>query len=87
MFKGGIAAPAFIPLLNGGNAAILFCFACLYLAMCGRRVCIRTINCDDYGALTLSRASKFVMPGLVPGIHVLAPKKDVDGRDEPGHDD
>jgi hypothetical protein len=29
------------------------------------------------------------MPGLVPGIHVLlAPsKKDVDGRDEPGHDD
>jgi hypothetical protein len=30
----------------------------------------------------------FVMPGLVPGIHVLAAtsKKDVDGRDEPGHD-
>jgi hypothetical protein len=30
-----------------------------------------------------------VMPGLVPGIHVLWPrsKKDVDGRDEPGHDD
>jgi len=28
------------------------------------------------------------MPGLVPGIHVLAPRqKDVDGRDEPGHDD
>jgi hypothetical protein len=27
-----------------------------------------------------------VMPGLVPGIHVFAPKKDVDGRDEPGHD-
>jgi hypothetical protein len=28
------------------------------------------------------------MPGLVPGIYVLlAPKvKDVDGRDEPGHD-
>jgi hypothetical protein len=28
------------------------------------------------------------MPGLVPGIHVLRPpsKKDVDGRDEPGHD-
>jgi hypothetical protein len=28
------------------------------------------------------------MPGLVPGIHVLAKqiKKDVDGRDEPGHD-
>jgi D-alanyl-D-alanine dipeptidase len=30
------------------------------------------------------------MPGLVPGIHVLQPfvtKKDVDGRDKPGHDD
>jgi putative oxidoreductase len=35
MFKGGIAAPAFIPLLNGGNAAILFSFACLYLACAG----------------------------------------------------
>jgi hypothetical protein len=29
------------------------------------------------------------MPGLVPGIHVLTvgSKKDVDGRDKPGHDD
>jgi hypothetical protein len=32
------------------------------------------------------------MPGLVPGIHVLATsqygnKKDVDGRDKPGHDE
>jgi hypothetical protein len=29
------------------------------------------------------------MPGLVPGIHVLASLKrnDVDGRDEPGHDE
>jgi hypothetical protein len=28
------------------------------------------------------------MPGLVPGIHVLtAMKEDVDGRDEPGHDE
>jgi hypothetical protein len=28
------------------------------------------------------------MPGLVPGIHVLKAEraKDVDGRDEPGHD-
>jgi hypothetical protein len=27
------------------------------------------------------------MPGLVPGIHVFFPRiKDVDGRDEPGHD-
>jgi len=30
-----------------------------------------------------------VMPGIVPGIHVFAPrsKKDVDGRDKPGHDE
>jgi hypothetical protein len=29
------------------------------------------------------------MPGLVPGIHVLrlGTKKDVDGRDKPGHDE
>jgi citronellyl-CoA dehydrogenase len=28
------------------------------------------------------------MPGLVPGIHVLAlpQQQDVDGRDKPGHD-
>jgi hypothetical protein len=26
------------------------------------------------------------MPGLVPGIHVLATKQGVDGRDKPGHD-
>jgi hypothetical protein len=26
------------------------------------------------------------MPGLVPGIHDLAKKEDVDGRDKPGHD-
>jgi hypothetical protein len=32
--------------------------------------------------------AKVVMPGLVPGIHVLKakPQEDVDGRDEPGHD-
>jgi len=29
---------------------------------------------------------EFVMPGLVPGIHVLAAEKDVDGRNRPGHD-
>src|SRR5712672_3707144 len=28
----------------------------------------------------------FVMPGLVPGIHVLLSFQDVDGRDKPGHD-
>jgi putative oxidoreductase len=33
MFKSG--APVFLPLLNGGTAAILFCFACLYLATSG----------------------------------------------------
>jgi putative oxidoreductase len=33
MFKA--APPVFIPLLNGGNAAILFCFACLYLTCAG----------------------------------------------------
>jgi hypothetical protein len=33
-------------------------------------------------------AQEFVMPGLVPGIHVFTPLQleDVDGRDEPGHD-
>jgi putative oxidoreductase len=35
MFKAGIDAPVFTPLLNGGNAAILFCFSCLYLACAG----------------------------------------------------
>jgi putative oxidoreductase len=35
MFKAGIAAPVFIPLLSGGNAAVLFCFACLYLFFAG----------------------------------------------------
>jgi 4-oxalocrotonate tautomerase len=27
------------------------------------------------------------MPGLVPGIHVLFDREDVDGRDKPGHDE
>jgi hypothetical protein len=32
---------------------------------------------------------QFVMPGLVPGIHVFGAmcKEDVDGRDKPGHDE
>jgi putative oxidoreductase len=34
MFKNP-AEPAFHPLNNGGTAAILFCFACLYLATAG----------------------------------------------------
>ncbi len=33
MFKG--ADPVFLPLLNGGTLAIMFCFACLYLATSG----------------------------------------------------
>jgi putative oxidoreductase len=33
MFKSG--EPVFLPLINGGTAAILFCFACLYLAAAG----------------------------------------------------
>jgi len=31
-------------------------------------------------------SGSFVMPGLVPGIHVLEAMKGVDGRDKPGHD-
>jgi hypothetical protein len=36
-----------------------------------------------------SDLTKPVMPGLVPGIHVLKARrhKDVDGRDKPGHDE
>jgi hypothetical protein len=35
-----------------------------------------------------AESHKLVMPGLVPGIHVLrAAGKVVDGRDKPGHDD
>lgn len=33
MFK--TSAPVFLPLVNGGTLAILFCFACLYLATSG----------------------------------------------------
>jgi putative oxidoreductase len=35
MLKGGIGAPVWHPLNNGGTAAILFCFACLYLSTAG----------------------------------------------------
>jgi N-methylhydantoinase B len=36
-----------------------------------------------------AREAYSVMPGLVPGIHVLSgpPNQDVDGRDKPGHDE
>jgi putative oxidoreductase len=33
MFKSG--SPVFLPLVNGGTAAILFCFACLYISSAG----------------------------------------------------
>src|ERR1700754_1735415 len=33
MLKG--ETPVFLPLLNGGTAAILFCFACLYISAAG----------------------------------------------------
>ncbi|MFZ2160408.1 MAG: DoxX family protein [Bradyrhizobium sp.] len=35
MFKNGIGAPIWHPLLNGGTLAILSCFACLYLSTAG----------------------------------------------------
>jgi putative oxidoreductase len=35
MFKNGLGAPVLHPLVNGGTLAILFCFACLYLATAG----------------------------------------------------
>ena len=35
MFKAGTSAPVYIPLLSGGSAAVLFCFACLYLSTAG----------------------------------------------------
>jgi beta-N-acetylhexosaminidase len=35
-----------------------------------------------------SRTTRSVMPGPVPGIHVLTlQKQGVDGRDKPGHDE
>ena len=37
--------------------------------------------------IELGFLAQLVMPGLVPGIHVLLHcNRDVDGRDEPGHD-
>jgi hypothetical protein len=41
------------------------------------------------GSRRVSNAIDVVMPGLVPGIHVFdaLTKQDVDGRDEPGHDE
>ena len=47
---------------------------------------VKDISLAEFGRKELSLAET-EMPGLVPGIHVLAIKKeDVDGRDKPGHD-
>src|ERR1700675_955140 len=49
------------------------------LARIGRR--------DREAVCCEGRHNTLVMPGLVPGIHVLcSARKDVDGRDKPGHD-
>jgi hypothetical protein len=67
------------------------CFVALLLAM------TKTENAGPHpesltrnSANGIGLARELVMPGLVPGIHVLPslkPKKDVDGRDKPGHDE
>ncbi len=47
------------------------------------------LNSPNPTDLLQGNFAKLVMPGLVPGIHVLTAlnRKDVDGRDEPGHDE
>ncbi|MGY4307540.1 hypothetical protein ACVIJ6_004783 [Bradyrhizobium sp. USDA 4369] len=48
--------------------------------------CARATACDDRSYTP--GPLQAVMPGLVPGIHVVRhPGNDVDARDEPGHDD
>ncbi|CCD90377.1 hypothetical protein BRAO375_1000014 [Bradyrhizobium sp. ORS 375] len=45
-------------------------------------VCLGAQPTNDLSAI------RSVMPGLVPGIHVVLIKQDdVDGRDKPGHDE
>jgi hypothetical protein len=49
---------------------------------------IAAVVLNIHGALP-GRSPDVVMPGLVPGIHVLAllrKRQGVDGRDKPGHD-
>jgi hypothetical protein len=43
----------------------------------------------SFGRRFQVRENELVMPGLVPDTHVLTAlqRKDVDGRDKPGHDD
>ena len=54
-----------------------------------RRLATRAPQFTSPGLAPNSKQNHVVMPGLVPGIHVLAAiiSKDVDGRDEPGHDE
>jgi putative oxidoreductase len=59
MFKAGFGAPVFIPVLLR-----------LPLSCMRRRRGVEP-RCDDAEALNQSPTFKFVMPGLVPGIHVL----------------
>ena len=61
------------------NLAML-CYAAMTAALIHRAVC---------GAPIVTANREFVMPGLVPGIYVFTclNKKDVDGRDKPGHDE
>jgi hypothetical protein len=48
-----------------------------------------SVACVNAAIGLTARTKSLVMPGLGPGIHVFraANKKDVDGRDEPGHDE
>jgi len=50
--------------------------------------CFRLRSFSFGGQVVASMTLSFVMPGLVPGIHVLErTKEDVDGRAKPGHDE
>src|SRR5262245_18193192 len=62
----------FSPRRIGGSAIRPKCFAS---AWSGTRPWCRTLT-------VRTRQSHPVIPGLVPGIHVLATTKDVDGRDK-----
>jgi hypothetical protein len=47
-----------------------------------------TVSRASFGGSELKRRLSTVMPGFMPGIHVLVTsgKQGVDGRDKPGHD-
>jgi hypothetical protein len=50
----------------------------------------RPAKASDIRYAVMLAPCRVVMPGLVPGIHVLliyVQGQDVDGRDKPGHDD